>query len=90
MTNDQHTIVSNEQQFRLYVVETLGGVKADVSSLKEQNAEQFRELREHDRRITKIEATPRKVTIGALGGGAGVGAVIVAIREALSHVLNGQ
>ena len=76
MTPDKNReIARDDMAFKLYVVENLGGIKADVDHLKTQNADQFS-------RIQKLEAGPRTAMIGS----GAIATVLIGIVEAIRRV----
>lgn len=68
-------IASDDMAFKLYVVENLGGIKADVDHLKRQNNDQFN-------RIQKLEGGPRMAMIGS----GAIATVLIGIIEAIRQL----
>ena len=74
--DDKQKIAADDMSFKLYVVENLGGIKADVDHLKRQNENQFN-------RIQSLEAGPRRAMIAS----GGITAVILGVIEGIKQVL---
>jgi hypothetical protein len=82
-------------RFRLYVVETLGGVKADVSTLKQQNADQYLKIdtlqtqgcakgAAIERDVAVIRNHSRGVGAVSGGGGGAIAAAVIIIGQWLA------
>ena len=74
---DIRAATKSDETFKMYVVETLGGVKANVETLTTQNAEQFAQLRElEQKKVSKGDCDTLRATLTApstrkiMGGGA--------------------
>ena len=89
-------IVSDTIRFRLHVVETLGGLKADVCTLKTQSTDQYTRISSLEQngcaqgrtnadniaRVERVAASPnrRAARIGIVGG-TGAAAVLVGVLQ---------
>lgn len=69
---DISKIASNDVDFKLYVVESIGYIKATVDMLKSNNTEQF------DRINALEENSPRRMIIGSCVTAGGVAGLIIA------------
>lgn len=98
---EQIKIAQNEESFRLYVVENLGGVRADVNTLKEQNTEQFQRLRkietgdspickQHAKGIEELKKRSRRpIVAGSVSGAVGGISLLEIGRWFFSLIRNG-
>ena len=88
----EHRIASNEESFRLYVVETLGGLKADVTTIKTQNEDQYNQIHRIDQNGCAVGCKPDRGSMIKVGGfSAGIAAVLTALGDwALRRMGGGQ
>ena len=88
-------IVSDTMRFRLHVVETLGGLKADVCTLKQQNADQYLKIdtlqtqgcfkgAAIERDVAAIRNHSRGVGAVSGGGGGAIAAAVIIIGQWLA------
>jgi len=91
--NETHEIAGNEYRFRFYVVKTLGGMEADIGTVKEQNAEQYKRISRLERdgcargvanaeRIAELKASPVRANVTMT---AAIGSVLAACAVAITR-----